>query len=112
MWRYYTDQTTKSTIEGLKKAFTYFDCLPKLLVTRHAKGREAVLNPSFELFIIKCGVPVIANTPYSPNEKCHVEQSVNLVQTRVLTRMKGKFLRLEDANIMLMKYVEEYMLTV
>ena len=31
------DQTTKSTIEGLKSAFTYFDCLPNQLVIDNAK---------------------------------------------------------------------------
>lgn len=110
------DQTTKSTVEGVKSAFTYFDCLPKQLVidnakqmvTKHIKGREAVLNASFDLFMRKCGVPVNANNPHLPNEKSQVEQAVNLVQTRVLTRMKGKFLMLEEANIMLMQLVEEY----
>lgn len=110
------NQTTKSTVEGLISAFTYFNCLPKQLVidnakqmvTKHAKGREAVLNPSFDLFMRKCGVPVNANNPHLPNEKSQVEQAVNLVQTRVLTRMRGKFLLLEEANLMLTKLVEEY----
>lgn len=41
-------------------------------------------------------------------KKSQVEQAVNLVQTRVLTRMRGKFLLLEEANLMLMRLVEEY----
>lgn len=110
------DQTTKSTIEGLKSAFTYFDCLPnqlvidnaKQMVTKHKIGREAIFNPSFDLFMRKCGVPVNANNPRRPNEKTQVEQAVNLVQSRCLTRMRGKFLLLDEANIMLTNFVEEY----
>lgn len=110
------DQTTKSTIEGLKLAFTYFDCLPnqlvidnaKQMVTKHKTGREAIFNPSFDLFMRKCGVPVNANNPRRPNEKTQVEQAVNLVQSRCLTRMRGKFLLLDEANIMLTNFVEEY----
>ncbi len=110
------DLTTKSTIEGLRVAFTYFGCLPtqlvidnaKQMVTKHEKGRETIFNPTFDLFMSKCGVSVNANNPYKPNEKGAVEHSVNLIQTRVLTRMKGKFLQLEDANIMLMQLVEEF----
>lgn len=56
----------------------------------------------------KCGVPVNANNPRRPNEKTQVEQAVNLVQSRCLTRMRGKFLLLDEANIMLTNFVEEY----
>ncbi|MBQ2382115.1 MAG: DDE-type integrase/transposase/recombinase [Succinivibrio sp.] len=110
------DQTTKSTIEGIKSVFTYFDCLPnqlvidnaKQMVTIHKTGRDAIFNLSFDLFMRKCGVPVNANNPRRPNEKTQVEQAVNLVQSRCLTRMRGKFLLLDEANIMLTNFVEEY----
>ncbi|MGN1280314.1 MAG: Mu transposase domain-containing protein [Succinivibrio sp.] len=109
------DQSTKTTIEGIKEALEYFNCLPKQLlidnpkslVLKHKIGQEAILQPDFAYFMKNCCVMVNANTPCKSNEKSAVENSVHLVQTRVLTRLTPKT-NISRAKNELMRFTNIY----
>lgn len=111
------DMTTAKTIEALRNALIFFECLPnrfvidnaKTFVIKHQIGREAIFNTSFEYFAKCCSIQIDANNPYHPNEKNCVETSVRLVQDRVLSRMDKKQVRfLDEANRELMEKVKIY----
>lgn len=109
------DYTTESTVNAIREGFTFFNRLPqqllidnaKALVLKHKQGKEAILQENFHYFMKKCGILVNANTPFKSNEKSAVEASVNLIQTRALTRLKKK-LCIKEANSMLKKLVNQY----
>ncbi len=108
--------STVDTIDGIRDGLMYFGCLPrqllidnpKSMVIKHHIGSEAIFTPGFDKFMRKCGVAVNPNNPYSPNEKSAVETSVRLIQDRCLSRMPKGCMFLDDANITLMKNVNEY----
>lgn len=109
------DQSTKTTIEAIREGFEYFNCLPKQLlidnpkslVIKHKVGQEAILQNDFAYFMKNCFVMVNANTPCKSNEKSAVENSVNLIQTRVISRMPPK-LPIVEAQNQLMRFTNLY----
>ena len=111
------NQTTQATCAAIRDGLLFFGCKPlrlvidnaKQMVTRHKKGHEAILNENFKYFIDRCGFQIDANNPYSPNEKSACERSVELIQTRVLTRMRpGEIRTLDQANSELKEKVKKY----
>lgn len=112
------DMTTVTTCNAVKKALEFYDCLPlrlvidngKCMVSKHKKGQEAVFNENFFYFCERCGIGIDANNPASGNEKSAVENTVRLVEQRVLTRMgyaSGTYSR-EEYNREMMKLVNKY----
>lgn len=109
------DLGSKSTIEGIKRGLEFFNCLPnqllidnpKSMVIRHRIGQEAILNESFFYFMNCCGIMVNANNPYSANEKSAAEHAVNMVQTRVLTRLESG-LTYDKANLQILALVNKF----
>lgn len=114
--RFVPSLTTEDTIDGIRDGLMYFGCLPrqllvdnqKSMIVKHTVGYESIFTPGFERYMRKCGVSVNPNNPYKPNEKTAVETEVNLIQSRCLTRMDEGILYLGEANIDLMKKVNEY----
>lgn len=109
-------QTTKDTCLAIANAMVLWQCHPRVLVcdnaksmvTKHATGREPILNPSFEHYVHSLGISVMANNPYSPSSKGYVELAVRLVQDRCLTvlRREPRALDLTEANAKLMDLVD------
>ena len=89
------DQTVRSTVLALRQALLAFGVKPKRLlidnaramVTSHEYGREADFQATFRSFATRCGIFLNANNPRKPNEKSLCEESVKLVQDRVIKRM-------------------------
>lgn len=109
------DYSTQSTVNAIRDGFLFFNRLPqqllidnaKALVLKHKQGKEAILQEDFHYFMKRCYILVNANAPFKSNEKSAVEAAVNLIQTRVLTRLKKK-LCFKEANSMLNKLVIQY----
>jgi len=109
------DYSTQSTVNAIRDGFLFFNRLPqqllidnaKALVLKHKQGKEAILQEDFHYFMKRCCILVNANAPFKSNEKSAVEAAVNLIQTRVLTRLKKK-LCFKEANDMLKKLVIQY----
>ena len=109
------DYSTQSTVNAIRDGFLFFNRLPqqllidnaKALVLKHKQGKEAILQEDFHYFMKRCGILVNANAPFKSNEKSAVEAAVNLIQTRVLTRLK-KRLSIKEANSMLKNLVIQY----
>lgn len=87
-----------STIEvcrSIGRALKFFGCKPatlkidnaKCMVVRHEKGKEAVLNPTFEEYVRQYEIDVDANNPYSPTSKSQIEYSVRLITERVIRQL-------------------------
>ncbi len=112
------DMTTRTTCDAIRNALISFNCLPRrlvidnqsCLVNKHGKGQEGILNASFEYFCKRCGIGIDANNPYCSNEKSAAENSVRLVEQRVLTRLeyaRGVF-TIDECNREIIKLVNTY----
>ncbi len=110
------DLTTNSACAAIKNALQFYNCKPKrlvidnqaCLVNRHRKGQEAILNENFAYFCERCGIGVDANNPRSGNEKSAAENTVRLVEQRVLARLTEGDFSVAEYNARILELVNKY----
>lgn len=78
----------------------------KSMVTSHKKGREAILNASFEDFMRRLGIDVQPTTTYSASSKSAVEYENRLIEERVFPHLEKDTRRtLQEWNAWLMELI-------
>jgi hypothetical protein len=107
-----TIQTCKAIGDGIKffnaRSFRLCPDNARSMVTSHKKGREAVLNPSFEDFMRRLGIDVQPTPVYSASSKSAVEYENRLIEERVFPHLDNDTRRtLREWNIWLMELVNE-----
>lgn len=107
-----TIQTCKAIGDGLKffnaRSFRLCPDNARSMVTSHKKGREAVLNPSFEDFMRRLGIDVQPTPVYSASSKSAVEYENRLIEERVFPHLGNDTRRtLQEWNIWLLELVNE-----
>ena len=111
------NQSTASTCYAVGEAYKFFGCLSqrivpdnaKCMVTSHQRGREAILNASFENYMSMLGVEVLPTPVYMPTAKSSVEYENRLIKERVYPHIdKNTPKTLEQHNADLIKLVNKY----
>ena len=98
------DMKMASWIEGHVKAFEYFGGVPRLLVPDNTKTAvtkasryEAELNKTYQEMAAFYGAAIVPTRPYSATDKAPVETSVQIVERRVIAKLRhSRFLSLEE----------------
>lgn len=110
-----------STLEicnAIRRALKFFRVRPRFMsidnaramVTVHHKGKEAVINLTFDNFMAEIHVDINANNPYSPTEKSQVEYSNRLIKVRIIPLLKSLLIprTKQEWDDILMELVEEH----
>jgi len=100
----FADMKMASWIQGHINAFAYFGGVPRLLVpdnTRTAVNKasryEADLNKTYQEMAAHYGAAIIPARPYSPKDKAPVETSVQIIERRIIAKLRhSRFLSLDD----------------
>lgn len=108
-------QTTEETINALNDILQYCGCKARMLVCDNAKCLiskhilgDVVVNPSFDLYMVRLASELLAAAPRHCQRKQIVEYSVRLIQDRVLPVMeKYSDLDLYNFNVVFQEKVNE-----
>ncbi len=104
--RAFTDMKMESWIEGHVKAFEYFGGVPRLLVPDNARTAvtkasryEAELNKTYKEMADFYGCAIVPARPRSPTDKAPVETAVQIVERRIIAKLRHtRFLSLDELN--------------
>ena len=102
----FSDMKMASWIEGHINAFEYFGGVPRLLVPDNAKTAvikanryEAEINKTYQEMAEHYGAAVVPARPYSATDKAPVETAVQIVERRVIAKLRhSRFLSLEEIS--------------
>jgi len=100
----FEDMKMENWIQGHVNAFEYFGGVPRLLVPDNTKtavtkaGRyEAELNRTYKEMADHYGCTVIPTRPRSPTDKAPVETGVQIVERRIIAKLRHcKYLSLDE----------------
>ena len=100
----FDDMKMESWIQGHVHAFEYFGGVPRLLVPDNAKTAvskanrfEPELNATYQEMARHYNTIIILTRPYSPTDKAPVETSVQIVERRIIAKLRhSRFLSLEE----------------
>jgi transposase len=100
----FADMKMESWISGHVNAFEYFGGVPRLLVPDNAKtavvkaGRyEAELNKTYLEMANHYGAAIVPARPNSPTDKSPVETAVQIVERRIIARLRhSRFLSFDE----------------
>ena len=100
----FPDMKMESWISGHVNAFEYYGGVPRLLVSDNAKTAvtkasryEAELNRTYQEMAEHYGIAIIPTRPNSPTDKSPVETAVQIVQRRIIAKLRhSRFLSLEE----------------
>lgn len=109
------DMKMASWIEGHINAFEYFGGVPCLLIPDNTKTAvskasryEADLNKTYQDMARHYGAAVVPTRPYCATDKAPVETSVQIVERRIIARLRHtRFLSLEELTDAVKEYVRE-----
>ena len=102
----FPDMKMESWISGHVNAFEYFGGVPRLLVPDNTKtavttvGRhEAELNKTYREMAEYYGAAIVPTRPSSPTDKAPVETSVQIVERRIIAKLRHtQFLSLQELS--------------
>ena len=102
----FSDMKMESWIEGHVKAFEYFGGVPRLLVPDNARTAvtkasryEAELNKTYKEMADHYGCAIVPARPRSPTDKAPVETAVQIVERRIIAKLRHtRFLSLDELN--------------
>jgi transposase len=100
----FSDMKTENWIRGHVNAFEYFGGVPRLLVPDNTKtavtkaGRyESEINKTYREMANHYGAAIVPARPYSPRDKAPVETGVQIVERRIIAKLRhSKFLSFDD----------------
>jgi transposase len=105
------DQTVKSLIEAITRAFTYFGGIPRKLKVDNMKTAilanqryTLIFNQEFLEFASHHNMVIFPCTPYSPEQKGKVESGIKYMQTNFINGRK--FLNLSDMEKQLANWMK------
>ena len=98
------DMKTASWIAGHVQAFEYFGGVPRLLVPDNTKTAvtkasryEPELNSTYREMAEHYGAAIVPARPYSATDKAPVETAVQIVERRIIAKLRHtRFLSLDD----------------
>ena len=99
-----SDMKTANWIEGHVQAFEYFGGVPRLLVPDNTKTavtkasrHEPELNKTYREMAEHYGAAIVPARPYSATDKAPVETAVQIVERRIIAKLRHtRFLSLDD----------------
>ena len=108
------DMKMPSWIEGHVKAFEYFGGVPHLLIpdntktaVKKASRYEAALNKTYQEMARYYGTAIIPTRPYSPTDKAPVETAVQIVERRIIAKLRHtRFLSLDELREAVAEHLE------
>ena len=98
------DMKMENWIEGHVKAFEYFEGVPRILVPDNAKTAvikasryEPELNRTYREMADYYGTVIVPARPNKPTDKSPVETGVQIVERRIISKLRNKkFLSLDE----------------
>lgn len=95
--RPYRDKTLKSWIDGHVHAFEYFGGVPRIVIpdndpaaVNKADYYDPLLNKTYEDMGRYYGVGIMPTKSYSPTHKSPVEKAVQIVERRIIARLRKR----------------------
>lgn len=109
------NQKISNWLAGHIRAFTFFDCVSKLIVPDNYKGAvtkanryDPDINPSYNELAEHYGIGVLPARANSPKDKAKVENSVLIVQRWILARLRNQiFHSIDELNRAIWKLLED-----
>ena len=100
----FSDMKMASWIEGHVKAFEYFGGVPRLLVpdntktaVKKASNYDPELNKTYTEMAGHYGAAIVPARPYSARDKAPVETAVQIVERRIISKLRHtRFLSRDD----------------
>jgi transposase len=100
----FSDMKMASWIQGHVNAFEYFGGVPRILVPDNTKTAvikasryEPELNKTYQEMALHYGIAIVPARPYSATDKAPVETAVQIVERRVIAKLRhSQFLSFEE----------------